>query len=139
MSYSPAYPYPPYAPYGYQPPRQDLTVQSFQNQATAQPQIQTQMQHPGFTCHPVTSREEALAIQVDFMGAGTIMPDLAHGTIYLKKFNQNTGACDLFAFTVQQPETPPPPPEYATRQELEALREELIRKVKGGGKNDPDE
>ena len=92
MSYNPAFTYPPYnpyTPYGYQP-GPAAPVQ--------QPQPHVQAQPQGFACRAVTSREEAVAVQVDFLGPGTIMPDLGHGAIYLKKFNPSTGACDFFAF-----------------------------------------
>ena len=60
------------------------------------------------------------------------MPDLGHGAIYLKKFNPSTGACDFFAFVVQQPDPVASPAlqtvEYATKQELAALRDELLSK-----------
>ena len=126
MSYNPAFTYPPYNPYnpyGYQP-GPAVPVQ--------QPQPQVQAQPQGFACRAVTSREEAVAVQVDFLGPGTIMPDLGHGAIYLKKFNPSTGACDFFAFVVQQPEPAAPAApqvvEYATKQDLAALRDELISK-----------
>lgn len=81
---------------------------------------------PGFACRPVTSKEEAVAVQVDFYGPGTIMPDLGHGMIYLKRFNPNSGASDFlaFAFCPPQPQEMPAPP-YDPRQEIEALRGEL--------------
>ena len=69
-------------------------IQQAQPQQTApQPQIQS-----GFICRPVTSREEALATPCDFMAAGVIMPDMAHGMIYLKRFNSQTGASDFADF-----------------------------------------
>lgn len=67
---------------------------------TALPQMQTQ---PTYQARPVTSREEALGAQVDFFGLGMLMPDLAHGIVYLKRFNQNTGASDLFEFRLAEP------------------------------------
>ena len=59
----------------------------------------------GFVCRPVASREEAVAAQTDFFGPGILMPDLGHGMIYLKRFNQTTGASDLleFAYVPTQP------------------------------------
>lgn len=69
-----------------------------------QPQVAPAPQVPSFGVRPVTGREEAVAAQVDFGGPGTLMPDLGHGVIYLKRFNPNTGACDLFDFTVRAPE-----------------------------------
>lgn len=86
---------------------------------TALPQMQTQ---PTYQARPVTSREEALGAQVDFFGLGMLMPDLAHGIVYLKRFNQNTGASDLFEFRLAQPETQQEQP-----NELEQIRESIKR------------
>ena len=83
------------------------------------PQMQPQ---PVYQARPVTSREEALGQQVDFFGAGTLMPDLAHGIVYLKRFNQNTGGSDLFEFRLAQPETQQEQP-----NELEQIRESIKR------------
>ena len=98
-----------------------------------QPQAAPAPQVPSFG---VTGREEAVAAQVDFGGPGTLMPDLGHGVIYLKRFNPNTGACDLFDFAVRAPEPAAPAPQYATMDDLNALREELMRKGKGGKTDD---
>ena len=57
---------------------------------------------PNFFCRPVASREEALGVPVDFMGAPMFFPDLAHNVIYMKRFNTNTGAADVFEFHSQQ-------------------------------------
>lgn len=81
---------------------------------------------PGFACRPVTSREEAVAVQVDFYGPGTIMPDLSHGMIYLKRFNPNTGASDFLDFTFSQPQPKEALPlSYDPRQDIETLRSDL--------------
>ena len=115
MAYQPAY-----NPYFYQPtfmktaPIQPPTVPTQQNTA-----IQN-----GFSCRPVTSKEEATAVQVDFFGPGTIMPDLAHGVIYLKRFNSQTGACDIFEFFSKQ-EKEAEPVQFATKNELDSLRNEI--------------
>lgn len=65
----------------------------------------TQPTQNGFICRPVTSREEAVAVQTDFISAGTIMPDLGHGVIYLKRFNPNTGLSDWYEFAYVPPAT----------------------------------
>ena len=83
----------------------------------------------GFIVRPVTSKEEAVAAQVDFFVSGTLMPDLAHGVVYLKRFNQNTGSSDFFEFSLKT-EPAEPPVEYATKADLEALRAELTKKKK---------
>ncbi len=59
----------------------------------------------GFVCRPVTSKEEAMAVQADYLSPGTIMPDLGHGMMYLKRFNANTGLSDFFEFSIVQGKT----------------------------------
>lgn len=103
------------APYtGYQP------GQTYFPQPPQYQQPQQQMP-AAFACHPVGSREEAIAAQTDYFSAGLVMPDLSHGAIYLKRFNQQTGASDFFEFRMEQPEVKkePPTPEYVTRDEFE--------------------
>lgn len=112
-----------------------MPVQAPQN--VPQQQMGNQSQ-PMFNCRPVTSREEAQAVQVDFFGPGTLMPDLGHGVVYLKRFNQQTGSCDIFEFTVQQPKEEPVV-QYATIDDLNALRDELLGSRKAVKKNDADE
>ena len=82
-------------------------------------------QQASFACRPVTSREEAVAVQADFFSLGTVMPDLAHGTIYLKRINQSTGGADFFEFVYRQPEAEPKP-DYITREEFN----EFVRSLK---------
>lgn len=92
----------------------------------------------GFNCRPVTSREEAQAVQVDFFGPGTLMPDLGHGVVYFKRFNQTTGTCDIFEFVAQK-EKEAEQIRYATIDDLNALRDEILGKKKAVKKNDSDE
>lgn len=70
-------------------------------QSIGQPQVNNQP--AGYVCRPVTSREEAVAVTVDFLGPGTIMPDFSHGMIYFKRFNPNSGGAEFFDFSVQPP------------------------------------
>ena len=95
---------------------------------------QPPMQQPtsGFTCRAVTSREEALAAQTDYFSMGTVMPDMAHGIIYLKRFNTNTGSSDFLEFKYAAPEPPTPVPQYVTLEEFNAFKDSL----KGGKKDE---
>lgn len=67
------------------------------------PQAPTAAPQQGFSVHPVTSREEAMAVQADFFGLGTLLPSLAQGVIWLKRFNPQTGASDMLEFKLVQP------------------------------------
>lgn len=91
--------YNPAAPYA---PRIDAT-QGFQQptQPVQQPQNVTTLS--SFVCRPVASKEEAMGVPVDFMGNPMFFPDLAHGIIYMKRFNTNTGSADMFEFRLPEP------------------------------------
>lgn len=138
MGYQPTYP--PYIP-AY-PARNDLPMNQGYQPAQNSTQAQ-QMASGGFLCRPVTSREEAVAAQIDFMGPGTIMPDLGHGVIYMKRFNTNTGASDFYQFVLQAPpkEQDTSPVAFATLQDfldlqsnVQDLKDEIEQLKKPNGK-----
>lgn len=79
----------------------------------------------GFLCRPVTSRAEAEVFQIPFDGSTTYFVDTANGKIYSKTFNFSNGTAPLVTY-IQ--EAAVPAPQYATIDDLNALREEL----KGG-------
>lgn len=137
--YTPTYqPFPQYPqPSPYQP-RQDVMTQGYPS-TQLPPSAPAQAAQQGFGCRPVTSREEALAMAPEYFGPGTIMPDLAHGAIYLKRFNQNTGASDFYEF-VERVQEVEKPVQYATIDDLNALRDEILKKQRKAAKeNDPAE
>lgn len=115
-----------YPQYYQQPPQQPQ--QQFYG-GYQRPMQQVQQAPPGYVCKPVTSREEAVATSTDYFSLGTVMPDLGHGMIYLKRFNQKTGSSDFLEFQRYIPEQAAPV-EYATKADLEALRAELTPKKK---------
>lgn len=92
--YNPVTPFAP-APQVYQPMQQSVPqpVQSAQTTNT----------QPNFFCRPVASKEEALGVPVDFMGAPMFFPDLAHSVVYMKRFNTNSGSADVFEFKLDTP------------------------------------
>lgn len=104
---------------------------SMPNQTVGPQPVQPQaMGQSGYVCRPVTSREEAVASQVDFLGPGSIMPDFGHGIIYFKRFNPNSGSAEFYVFALQQPAqatTQPSPtvPAYDPRQDIEGLRNDV--------------
>lgn len=128
----PAYPYyGTYMPNYYQPMQgyqmnQQMTNQPVMNQQTSQNGQQTAPQS-NFVCRPVASKEEALGVPVDFMGAPMFFPDLAHGVIYMKRFNTNTGAADVFEFRGQQPQSNTPAPSFAPLDEFNAMKDTISR------------
>lgn len=103
--------------YGYQMPVQNMAqgmgsmgAGRFLQQPPTQPQQQAMSGNgqPGFFCRPVASREEALGVPVDFMGAPMFFPDLSRGVIYMKRFNTSSGSADVYEFRVQERSEPAP-------------------------------
>lgn len=118
----------PYQPTNYMPQTQN----TLQSQQTAPQQ--------GFSVRPVASREEAMAVQTDFFGPGILMPCLGQGVIFLKRFNQNTGASDLLEFIYAPPQ---PKQELSVEFVPMELFRDLTKKVeqleKGVARSVPDE
>lgn len=118
----------------YQPTQNQYQPMMNQPMQMNQPQNQgaqiTNMQQPGgnsnFFCRPVASKEEALGVPVDFMGSPMFFPDLAHNVIYMKRFNTNTGAADVFEFRGAQEQTAPAP-SFAPLDEFNAMKETIQR------------
>ena len=127
----------------FQMPNQMQNVQGYQqNQVCQQGQnYMIQQNNSGYICRPVTGREEAIAMQVDFLGPGTLMPDFPHGIIYFKRFNPNTGAADFAEFRLAPPQPEPKPAQGVTMDDFNALvdRVKKLEKMEGGIKNDPNE
>ena len=113
-----------YNGFGYTP----YTPQMPQQMAQQFPAQQSSPQN-GFICRPVTSKAEAEVFQIPFDGSTTYFVDTANGKIYSKTFNFANGTAPLVTY-IQ--EAAVPVPKYATLDDLNALRNELM----GGKGND---
>lgn len=92
------------------------------------PSIQTMNNAaPPLRCFPVTSQSQADTFQIPFDGSTTYFVDTSNGKIYAKTFDFNTGAAPLVTYVR---ETIVPVPQYATIEDLNALREEIMSKRK---------
>ena len=87
----------------------------------------------GFVCRPVTSRAEVDAFQIPFDGSTTYFVDTSNGKIYAKTFNFSNGTAPVVTYIR---ETDAPMPQYATIEDLNALREELTKTRKVAKKHD---
>lgn len=126
------------APYGYG----GYTPQ-YQPQQYPQQQVQQPVQSPQHLVRPVASVEEARAVQTDFTGALTIMPDTAHGAIYTKQLNLQTGCADFTLYRrVQEPEINKPLEtdlsKFVPRSEFDELKQRFntLCDQLGGTKHD---
>ena len=88
-----------YYPQGvYMPPQQ------YQQPMYMQPQ---QYQQPVMISgRLVSSKEEALSVPADYGTGFSVMPDFAHGTVYAKIVNKDTGAADVQTFRRVTDEAP---------------------------------
>lgn len=82
-----------------------------------------QPQQSGIQARPVTGREEAVAATV-FPGIPMLFLDRAHGAVYYKAIDPQTGAAEFvdFVISVQPQQTSP---QYATLADLAAIRDEM--------------
>ena len=108
-----------YPAYNYNP--------AFVQQPMQQPVQQVNNASGGFMCRPVTSRAEAEVAQIPFDGSTTYFVDTANGKIYAKTFNFANGTAPLMTY-IQ--EAAVPAPKYATVEDLQKLREEILKEVK---------
>lgn len=106
-------------PYGYPPPVDAIGRPGGSGWTGAPPaangtQTAPRGQRGGFICCPVTSREEAVATRVEAFGPAILMPDLGHGMIYYKRFNDKTALADFGAFKYVPPEQEAAPQQPAS-------------------------
>lgn len=114
--------------------------QTPQESAQTPERVQTRQ---SVVCRPVASYDEAKAIPTDFSGVLTIMPDWAHGHIYVKALADN-GIPVFRAYKEDPQPVPAPAPaalEYAPLSELEGLRAdvEALRRELAEAKTPPKE
>lgn len=107
-----------------------MAAQMPQSAPSVQP-INTPVQ--ALRCVPVTSRAEVDGFQIPFDGSTTYFADTSNGKIYAKTFNFANGTAPIVTYIR---ESDAPVPQYATIEDLNALREELMGKRKAVKKND---
>ena len=127
------------APYGYNgyiPQYQQQMAQYPQQQM--QQQVQQPVQSPQHIVRPVASIEEARAVQTDFNGALTMMPDTAHGFVYTKQLNLQTGCADFNTYQRVPPQEDISA--YVTRKEFDEMKQRfnLLCEHLGGTNNEHD-
>ena len=127
--------YPPYPYGGYQPMQMpQMPPQMSMPQMAPQVPQNGQFGQGGLSpmSRPVSSREEAQATAADFSGAMMVFPDVAHGRVYLKRCNMQTGAADFLEFgpVVETAKVESAPaveyvPLQAYQEDMEKFRKEL--------------
>lgn len=83
-----------------------------------------QPQQSGIQARPVTGREEAVAATV-FPGSPMLFLDRAHGAVYYKAIDPQTGAAEFVDFVVTQPAPQQTAPQYVTVEMFDNWRSEI--------------
>lgn len=130
-------------PYGgYQPPQQRFNG-SVPNYPTQIPMTQSLQQMPtqsGMMIHPVTSVQEASVFQIPFDGSTSWFYDTSADKLYSKTFDFGSGTAPVITYVREQPVATV---QYATMEDIEALRKEIegLKPRKAAKKNadEPDE
>lgn len=86
----------------------------------------------------VSNRDEANATPADFSGSLMVFPDIHNNRVYVKRWNNQTGAADFFEFVPYVPAEAATVPQYATVEQLEAVLAEIesLKKPKKAVKKD---
>lgn len=120
-----------YPPYQYQPQMGQFGPQmqnpyTFPTYQPMQPQTANTAQEQPLFCRVVTSKEEALAVPVDFSGRPMTLLDTAHGRVWIKSFNPTTGSAELDEYCKVSPAPPAENPvAYAALSDFQRLEKQV--------------
>lgn len=127
--------YPYYNPYPFgaqmplqaRPAEMGQAYQQAPNVASTAPQGQTQGISPA--SRPVSSKEEAMAVGADFSGAPMIFPDMAHNTIFVKRWDFQSGSAIFTEYVPKDAAPEVPAAIYATQGDFKELAEKLTERL----------
>lgn len=76
-------------------------------------------------CRPVSSREEAVAFQIDLDGSLWVFPNVGNGKIYTKQIN-NDGTATFNTYSFVQEQNPYSPTNYVTKDEFNKVIQTIM-------------
>lgn len=93
--------------------------------------VQTGGQGQGISAmsRPVSSKEEAMAVGADFSGAPMVFPDMAHNTIFVKRWDFQSGTAVFTEYVPKPQEADVPAAVYATQGDFKELAEHLSERL----------
>ena len=109
--------------YGYAPQQQ------YGQQYQQQPR--QQQRRPPWLCVPVSCREEAVAVQMDYLYSGIIMPDVTHNAVYAKIVDPKTMETRFCDFAAVPPPKMVSADEFVTRDDFRKLCE-IVQQMQNG-------
>ena len=98
---------------------------------------QSNVQSQFLKCRPVSSREEAIASQIDLDGSLWVFPNVGNGKIYTKQIsNDGTAIFNTYSFTEE--ETPSNnPTEFVTKEEFNKVIQTLAAAIQPHDASEP--
>ena len=78
---------------------------------------------------PVSSKEEAMAVGADFSGAPMIFPDMAHNTIFVKRWDFQSGSSVFTEYVPKEAVQDTPAALYATQGDFRELAEKMTERL----------
>lgn len=81
------------------------------------PYMQQQLNNQFLKCRPVSSKEEAMAFQIDLDGSLWVFPNVANGKIYTKQIN-NDGSASFGTYVFTEEKNNYNSNDYVTKQEF---------------------
>lgn len=100
----------------------------YENYMGQQQQIQRFNQSQFLKCRPVSSREEAMAFQIDLDGSLWVFPNVANGKIYTKQIN-NDGTATFSTYVFTKDESPYNSSEYVTKDEFNHVVQSIMAAI----------
>lgn len=96
-------------------------------------QSQMRMHNPNqfnqfLKCRPVSSREEAMAFQIDLDGSLWVFPNVGNGKIYTKQVN-NDGTATFSTYNLTKNENPFNSNDYVTKDELNQVVKSIMAAI----------
>ena len=93
-----------------------------------QEQFQQHNYNQFLKCRPVSSREEAMAFQIDLDGSLWVFPNIANGKIYTKQVN-NDGSATFSTYTFTENENPYNSTNYVTKDEFNKVIQTIMAAI----------
>lgn len=121
--------------FGYnQQPVVPQSYNTMMQQRYMQPQMAADAMMISGASRPVSSKEEAQAVAMDFGGGLMIFPDFSHGRIHIKQWDKQRGQATFASFVPEQPEPEPAQVEYVSEERFNATIKELRDMIAAKGK-----
>ena len=102
-------------------------VNNYSNILTKQP-YQNFQQNQFLKCRPVSSKQEAMAFQIDLDGSLWVFTDVGNGKIYTKQVN-NDGTATFKTYVFSKDENPYGSTEYVTKEEFNKVIQTLVASI----------